>query len=99
MNYGVSKSNIVNNGLIGISEEVFSTLNIYPNPTNDKFTLSVSNDLLGKNYLITDFSGRIISGEKINSMSQTIDIQEVSKGSYFLQIDKSSVKAMKIIKQ
>jgi hypothetical protein len=32
-------------------------------------------------------------------MSQTIDIQEVSKGSYFLQIDKSSVKAMKIIKQ
>jgi hypothetical protein len=61
MNYGVSKSNIVNNGLIGISEEVFSTLNIYPNPTNDKFTLSVSNDLLGKNYLISDFSGRVIS--------------------------------------
>ena len=99
MSYGVSKSNIVNNGLSGISEEVLSTLNIYPNPTNDKFTLNVSNDLLGKGYVITDFSGRIISQGKINSMSQTIDIQEVSKGSYLLQIDKSSVKAIKIIKQ
>lgn len=99
MNYSLSRSNIVNNGVIGISEEVLSTINVYPNPTNDKFTLNVSNDLLGKNYLITDFSGRVISQGKINSMSQTIDIQEVSKGSYFLQIEKSSLKAIKIIKQ
>jgi hypothetical protein len=99
MNYGLSKSNIVNNGVIGISEEVLSTLNVYPNPTNDKFTLNVSNDLLGKSYVITDFSGRIISQGKINSMTQTIDIQEVSKGSYLLQIDKSTAKAIKIIKQ
>ena len=99
INYGVSKSNIVNNGLIGISEEVLSTLNIYPNPTNDKFTLSVSNDLLGKNYLIIDFSGRVISQGKINSLIQTVDIQDISKGSYFLNIDKSSVKAIKLIKQ
>jgi hypothetical protein len=99
MNYGLSKSNIVNNGLSGLSEEVLSTLNIYPNPTNDKFTLNVSNDLLGKNYLITDFSGRVISQGKINALIQTIDVQEISKGSYFLQIDKSTAKAIKIIKQ
>jgi hypothetical protein len=99
MNYGLSKSNIVNNGVIGISEEVLSTLNVYPNPTNDKFTLNVSNDLLGKSYVITDFSGRIISQGKINSMIQTVDIQDISKGSYFLQIDKSTAKAIKIIKQ
>jgi PKD repeat protein len=99
INYGVSKSNIVNNGVIGISEEVLSTLNVYPNPTNDKFTLNVSNDLLGKSYVITDFSGRIISQGKINSMIQIIDMQNLSNGSYLLQIDKSTAKAIKIIKQ
>jgi uncharacterized delta-60 repeat protein len=99
MNYGLSKSNIVDNGVIGISEEVLSTINVYPNPTNDKFTLNVSNDLLGKGYVITDFSGRIISKGKINSLIQTIDVQEISKGAYFLQIDKSTTKAIKIIKQ
>jgi hypothetical protein len=99
MNYGLSKSNIVDNGVIGISDEVLSTINVYPNPTNDKFTLNVSNDLLGKGYVITDFSGRIISQGKINSLIQTIDVQEISKGAYFLQIDKSTTKAIKIIKQ
>jgi hypothetical protein len=99
MNYGLSKSNIVDNGVSGISEEVLSTINVYPNPTNDKFTLNVSNDLLGKGYVITDFSGRIISQGKINSLIQTIDVQEISKGAYFLQIDKSTTKAIKIIKQ
>jgi hypothetical protein len=55
--------------------------------------------LLGKGYVITDFSGRIISQGKINSLIQTIDVQEISKGAYFLQIDKSTTKAIKIIKQ
>ncbi len=99
INYGLSKSNIVDNGVSGISEEVLSTINVYPNPTNDKFTLNVSNNLIGKGYVITDFSGRIISQGKINSLIQTIDVQEISKGSYFLQIDKSTAKAIKIIKQ
>jgi len=98
MNYGLSKSNIVDNGVIGIDEQLLSTINVYPNPTNDKFTLNVSNDLLGKSYVITDFSGRIISQGKINSLIQTIDIQNISKGSYLLQIDKSTAKAIKVIK-
>ena len=89
----------MNNGLSGLSEEVLSTINVYPNPTNDKFTLNVSNDLLGKGYVIIDFSGRIISQGKINALIQTIDVQEISKGAYFLQIDKSTAKAIKIIKQ
>ncbi len=99
MNYSLSRSNIVNNGVIGISEEIMSTINVYPNPTNDKFTLNVSNDLLGKGYVITDFSGRIIAQGKINALIQTLDVQEISKGAYFLQIDKSTAKAIKIIKQ
>ena len=73
---------------------------ISPNPiVNNIFIINVNNYLIGSTYKIIDFSGRTVFNGKINSMSQTIDIQEISKGSYFLQIDKSTAKAIKIIKQ
>jgi hypothetical protein len=99
LNYSVSRSNIVNNGINAISEEILSTINVYPNPTNDKFTINVSNDLLGKNYQIADFAGRVIAQGKINSLIQIVDIQGVSNGSYLLQIDQPTVQAIKIVKQ
>jgi DNA/RNA endonuclease YhcR with UshA esterase domain len=99
INYGVSRSNIVNNGQGGISEETISSIQVYPNPTNDKLTLDVSNDLLGKSYFITDFAGRIIQQGKITSLKQQVDLHSVSNGSYFLQVEQSTAKAIKIVKQ
>jgi uncharacterized delta-60 repeat protein len=99
INYGLSRSNIVNNGLVGMEEEVVSSMQVYPNPTNDKLTLGVSNDLLGKQYLITDFSGRIIIKGKINALNQIIELSNVSNGSYLLKVDNSNAKAIKIVKQ
>jgi PKD repeat protein len=96
INYGVSKSNIVNNGQIGLNEEITSTLQVYPNPTNANLTLEVSHDLVGKNYFFTDFAGRIIHQGKINSLKEQIDLQALSTGSYFLQIEG---KAIKVVKQ
>jgi uncharacterized delta-60 repeat protein len=96
LNYGVSKSNIVNNGQIGLNEEITSTLLVYPNPTNANLTLEVSHDLIGKIYFFTDFAGRIIYQGKINSLKEQIDLQAVSTGSYFLQIEG---KAIKVVKQ
>jgi hypothetical protein len=99
LNYSVSRSNIVNNGINSLSEEILSTVNVYPNPTNDNFTIDVSNDLLGKNYQIADFAGRVIAQGKINSLIQIIDLQDVSNGSYLLQIDQPTVRVIKIVKQ
>jgi hypothetical protein len=99
INYGISRSNIVNNGLVGITEEIIPSMQVYPNPTNDKLTLGVSNDLLGKQYFITDFSGRIILQGKINMLNQIIELTNVSNGSYLLQVENSNVKAIKIVKQ
>jgi len=99
MNYGVSKSNIVNNGVSGIEEQISSSINVYPNPTSDKLTLFVSQDLLGKEFVISDFSGRIIQKGKINTLNQIIEMTSISNGSYLLQIERSNVKAIKIVKQ
>ncbi len=99
INYGISRSNIVNNGQVGIEEEFISSMQVYPNPTNDKLTLGVSNDLLGKQYVITDFSGRMILQGKIHTLNQIIELTNVSNGSYLLKVDNSNAKAIKIVKQ
>jgi hypothetical protein len=95
LNYGVSRSNIVNNGQSNINEALISTIQVYPNPTNDKFTLEVSNDVIGKSYFITDFAGRVIQQGKINSIKEHIDLRTVSNGSYFLQVEEKSIKIVK----
>ncbi len=83
----------------GIEEAEKIQLIIYPNPTIDNFTMNVSNDLLGKNYVIADFSGRVIAQGKINSLFQIVNMQGVSNGSYLLQIDQPITQAIKLIKQ
>jgi hypothetical protein len=95
INYSVSRSNIVNNGQVGLIEMNSSSIQVYPNPTNDKLTLKVSNDLIGKTYFITDFAGRIIQQGKLNSTKEHIDLQTVSIGSYFLQVEGKSIKVVK----
>jgi hypothetical protein len=80
----------------GMNEEIYSIIQIYPNPTNANLTLEVSNDLIGKSYFIKDFAGRIIHQGKINSSKEQIDLQAISNGSYFLQVEG---KAIQVVKQ
>jgi hypothetical protein len=99
INYSVSRSNIVNNGVNGINEESETEIKVYPNPTSDKLTLAVSSDVLGKKYAISDFSGRVIMQGDIISAKQPISMEHISNGSYFLKINDPSAKTIKIIKQ
>jgi hypothetical protein len=98
LNYGVSRSNIVNNGVNGINTLTKSTVLVYPNPTNGNITLEVSSELVGKRYSILDFSGRIILDGKISSTQEHIDLQNVARGAYYLSIENSS-SVTKLIKQ
>jgi hypothetical protein len=82
-----------------VIELIENRICVYPNPTNDKLTLGVSNDLLGKQYVITDFSGRMILQGNINTLNQIIELTHVSNGSYLLQVEKSNAKSIKIMKQ
>ena len=98
VNYGVSRSNIVNNGVSGVIEIGNKNILVYPNPTNSYITLEVSSELVGKRYSIRDFSGRIILDGKISSTQEHIDLQNVARGAYYLSIEKSS-SVTKLIKQ
>jgi uncharacterized delta-60 repeat protein len=98
INYGASRSNIVNNGLSGVKEIANTIILVYPNPTNSNITLQVSSELIGKTYLIQDFSGRTILKGKITSTKELIDLQDVALGAYHLSIENSS-SVTKLIKQ
>ena len=98
VNYGVSRSNIVNNGVSGVIEISNTNILVYPNPTNGNITLEVSSELVGKRYSIRDFSGRIIRDGKISSTQEQIDLQNVARGAYYLSIE-NSTSVTKLIKQ
>jgi PKD repeat protein len=99
INYGVSRSNIVNNGQSSIYEVFISTMQVYPNPATDQLILGISNDLIGKQYVISDLSGRIILQGKINTLHHIIELTNLSKGSFLLNVENSNATAIKFVKQ
>jgi hypothetical protein len=99
MNYGVSRSNFVNNGQIGVQEIKDYPFSVYPNPTNNDITLQCTNELVGQTYSILDFMGKIILKSAISEVKQLIDLTEIAKGTYYLIINEDNSKVRKIIKQ
>jgi hypothetical protein len=99
--YNNSKSNISTNdpSYLGINENLNNQISIAPNPTTNLTTLSVSQEFIGKSFSIADFAGRIVLHGKIQSMNQTIELQRVARGSYFLTVDNTNIPGFKIIKE
>lgn len=63
-------------------------INIYPNPSNGRFTIQVENNIKIKDISIIDLSGRIIYNDLFsNDNSKEIDLSEFAKGIYILQLD------------
>jgi hypothetical protein len=82
----------------GLSAEITGNFLLYPNPANDNLILEASNDFLGKEYNIFDFSGRIIIQGKINTLTQKIEITNISNGSYLFEIENASKNSIKFVK-
>jgi hypothetical protein len=65
------------------------SITLYPNPATDQFTLSyVGTETLQK-AVITDINGKIVMTVDLDAFngSKTIEIQELARGMYFIQID------------
>jgi predicted outer membrane repeat protein len=85
--YGVTRSNISNNGASGL--HIFGTdeVIIFPNPTSGVATLEVTSGILGKQYFIVDAFGRTLHSSFVESTNQILDLTSLSKGTYFLKIE------------
>ncbi|TRZ75262.1 MAG: T9SS C-terminal target domain-containing protein [Bacteroidetes bacterium] len=82
---------------------VQNAIEIYPNPSNGTFRLSLSDGKLGKNYelKIFDVFGRIVKQAGNITDDQQIDCSNLNNGLYLLQLRKNDIVIgqKKIIKQ
>lgn len=70
-----------------IFNEVLQDISIYPNPTNGILNISLNNGTsLIKQITISDLSGRIISKLDMQAGSNQIDLSDLQKGMYIIQI-------------
>lgn len=83
---------------IGVQSLSLNDVFLYPNPTWDKIFLQSSTNLIGQGYVITDFSGKIVQTDKINSEKQEINLENLKSGVYYIDMQNSSNK-LKINKQ
>lgn len=75
-------------------------INVSPNPSSNRITVSSSMSLKGVHYFLTDISGKNLGTGLLNESETTIDIQALPVGNYFLQIGNGIAKrTIQIAKQ
>ena len=74
------------NSSTGINDINTNTaISLYPNPNTGSFILQSTNSI-GREYIIYDMIGRIIKQGNITADKQSIELQNVSVGSYTLEV-------------
>ncbi|MBK1897446.1 BspA family leucine-rich repeat surface protein [Chryseobacterium paridis] len=82
--------------LLGVSENQFNNLSIYPNPAKD--FIYIKNIKAPGSYKVVDMSGRILIQNLLNN--EEVDISSLTKGNYILQItSKDKIQSLKFIKK
>jgi len=74
-------------------------IDVYPNPSNGTFTIRVDKPIMLSGTLsVTNIHGQIIYSDKLNTLSQTIDLSHLKNGVYFLNATKNELsKTTKVV--
>jgi hypothetical protein len=79
------KTNWKTDGTVDITEVPTTSLNVFPNPTQEKLFIESSNPIAG--YQIISIEGKIVS--KKNIATKEIDVNELVTGMYLLSVNYS----------
>lgn len=84
--------------VLAVGEEVASegTVIVFPNPTQGILQVQIPRELLPTSVRMTDAQGRILFSEKLESLSEVLDISAYSKGVYYLIFENYGVKKVLI---
>ena len=63
-----------------------NTLKLYPNPVINVLNVKVDSNLVNQPYTIIDGLGRIVSNGNLNDVETTINVEQLSKGVYYLKV-------------
>tara|TARA_B100000508_G_scaffold11104_1_gene7835 strand:+ start:4340 stop:7315 length:2976 start_codon:yes stop_codon:yes gene_type:complete len=81
-----------------LETEILDIPKVFPNPVNDKVTVQ-SNSVIAKLSLY-DLQGKLILNKDVGDESTTLDLSELSSGSYNLRVfEKNRVVEIRLIKQ
>jgi hypothetical protein len=84
---GSDTSDCVNVNLSSVAELSGDILDIYPNPTNENTTIEVSENLIGKEFKLQDFAGRVVMNERINYIKTQLILSNLAPGTYYLKVE------------
>ena len=92
---GISKISEMKLGSLSVSQNSFSGIEIYPNPSDGKFVLRISNN---QNAVIEilNTSGQVVRKMEINPVSD-IDLSNLQKGIYYLRVLTDNISDVKKI--
>lgn len=61
-------------------------VNVYPNPTVDKITVSIGNDVQDMNYELYSIDGKLLQKGRFQGSEQNIEMKDYASGSYVLRL-------------
>lgn len=95
----VTSSSTFRTPLVPLTSTTFNTigLKLYPNPVVSILNVSIDSNLINQPYTIIDGLGKVVLKGKLNGVESTINVEQLSKGIYYLKIAGNS--SSKFIKQ
>ena len=73
-------------------------IEVSPNPSKNSFNIKVDASLIGSNYKCFDYTGKMITEGKIESLYTDIQLEGSAAGIYFLKLDGKTTETLKLIK-
>jgi hypothetical protein len=82
-----SRSNILDLLAQNVSEELNSTIQIFPNPASTNITIQVNESDLGSQVFIFNALGQEVFTERLNAINQILNVENLSEGFYFIKVE------------
>lgn len=86
-------------GFLGVKDFVDANLSLYPNPASDQFEITSGNETI-QSVTLRDILGRSIQTINVNGLNQTVNISNLPKGLYLVEVEiESGIAVKKLIKK
>ncbi len=95
---GLNLDDVTVDGTLSNDSFTASALKVYPNPVKDILNISYQDTV--KTIEVYNLIGQLVASKSINNNEGSIDLSELSQGSYMVKMQfENAVKSLKIIKQ
>ncbi len=94
-----NQGNLSCRGPVGLATEkpLPTTLQVFPNPTQNYLTVSISSFQVPVPYLLRDVTGRIVMQGRLTNPNESLDLSSLDRGVYHLQVEGLSAPAVPVI--